>query len=94
MNNKIQEFSDRAKDSIPAGIYEPDAWIQEYNRRFAELIILECISHCGSQADKQNLRSTFGLPVESSTKYPAPEAYGSVETQYTRKYNLPENNKT
>ena len=94
MTDRIQKLADQAKLSIPAGMFEPDAWIREYNRRFAELIVTECVAQCGSQADKHNLRHYFGLPVESSTKYPAPEAYGSVETQYTRKYNLPENNKT
>ena len=93
MTDRIQELADQAKLSIPAGMYEPDAWIQEYNRRFAESIVTECIAQCGSQADKHNLRHYFGLPVESTVKYPAPAADGSVKSQYTREYNFPKKRK-
>ena len=38
----IQQLSTQAKDSIPKGMYSPDAWIEQYNQRFAELIVREC----------------------------------------------------
>jgi hypothetical protein len=48
---KIQELADQAKLSIPQGMYEPDAWIREYNRRFAELIVNECIDIAYREGD-------------------------------------------
>ena len=57
--------------------------------KFAQLIAEHCAQLCGSQADSRNLRYAFGLPVESQVKYPAPEAHGSVTSQYEREYNLP-----
>jgi hypothetical protein len=52
------------------------------------LIVKECISCVGSQADKAYLKKHFGLPVESDIIYPATDESWSVETQYKRKYNL------
>ena len=52
------------------------------------LIVKECISSVGSQADKAYLKKHFGLPVESDIIYPATDESWSVETQYKRKYNL------
>ena len=43
MTDRIQELADQAKDSIPPGMFEPDAWIREYNRKFAELIVKETL---------------------------------------------------
>ena len=54
----------------------------------AELVVKECISCVGSQADKAYLKKHFGLPVESDIIYPATDESWSVETQYKRKYNL------
>lgn len=51
MNKRIQELADQAKLSIPQGMYEPDVWIQEYNRRFAELIVNECIDIAYQEGD-------------------------------------------
>ena len=52
------------------------------------LIVRECISSVGSQADKAYLKKHFGLPVESDIVYPATDDSWSVETQYKRKYNI------
>ena len=57
-------------------------------QKFAELIVRECISSVGSQADKAYLKKHFGLPVESDVVYPATDESWSVETQYKRKYNI------
>ena len=72
--------------------------VQCYNKRinclqfdqemFAELIINECISCVGSQADKAYLKKHFGLPVESDIVYPAVEQSWSVETQYKKDLDL------
>jgi hypothetical protein len=48
------------------------------------LIVRECISSVGSQADKAYLKKHFGLHVESDIIYPAVEESWSVETQYKR----------
>jgi hypothetical protein len=55
------------------------------------LIVRECISSVGSQADKAYLKKHFGLQVESDIIYPATDESWSVETQYKRKYNLAPN---
>lgn len=62
-----------------------------FNKKFSDLIAEQCASMCMSQADRKNIRTAFGLPVESNIKYPGPEVSGSVKSQYQRKYNLPEN---
>jgi hypothetical protein len=53
------------------------------------LIVRECISSVGSQADKAYLKKHFGLPVESDIVYPATEESWSVKSQYNREYNFP-----
>jgi hypothetical protein len=88
MNKYVKEFAEQAKESVPAGL-PVERWIETYNQNLAELIIKECSSVCGSQADKKNILKRFGLPVESNVKYSAPEQYGSVMSQYDREYNLP-----
>jgi hypothetical protein len=42
-----------------------------------------------SQADRRNIRSAFGLTVESNIKYPGPEAKNSIESQYKPEINIP-----
>ena len=86
MNHKIKELS------LQAG-YLPDGfgighWDMPECKKFAELIVRECISSVGSQADKAYLKKHFGLPVESDIVYPATDESWSVETQYKRKYNI------
>ena len=49
---------------------------------------------CMSQADRKNLRRVFGLHVDSDVKYVAPDAHGSITSQYTRPYNLPKESKS
>jgi hypothetical protein len=70
-------------------IYMSDLWTGTA-RRFAEAIVEECATCCGSQADMRNIRKRFGLSVETNVKYPSSEAQGH-HSQYGRKYNIPEN---
>lgn len=42
MNTRIQELADQAKRQVPQGILSPDLWIEQYNQKFAELIVREC----------------------------------------------------
>lgn len=82
MNEQIKELLDKST-IVCMGIPEVN------QKQFAELIIQECIDCCGSQADRKNIRKRFGLPIESNVKYEAPEAHGSITSQYTREYNIP-----
>jgi hypothetical protein len=86
MNDPFKKIADETHFNI----YHSDLW-RGTARRFSEAIVEQCASMCMSQADRKNIRTAFGLPVESNIKYHGPEASGSVESQYQRKYNLPEN---
>jgi hypothetical protein len=87
MKERIKQLAEQAKASVPAGLLV-DEWIERYNQIFAELVVKECISCVGSQADKAYLKKHFGLQVESDIIYPATDESWSVESQYKRKYNL------
>ncbi len=63
---------------------------QHRMEKLAELVAEECAQICGSQADKKNIRRAFGLEVTSDVKYAGPEADNSINSQYTRKINLPQ----
>jgi hypothetical protein len=41
VNERIQQFAEQARTSVPAGL-DTAEWIAEYNRIFAQLIINEC----------------------------------------------------
>jgi hypothetical protein len=84
MKDTFKEIADRAHFNI----YHSDLW-SGTGKRFAEMIVKECASCCGSQADRRNILKRFGLAVESNIQYPGPEVHGSVTSQYTREYNLP-----
>ena len=88
MNKRIKLLAEQAG-------YLPDMfgighWDMPECKKFAELIIQECVECCGSQADRKNIRRHFGLPVESDVKYPGPDAHWSVTSQYSREYNIPD----
>ena len=89
MNERIiNQFEEKAKNYASNYEIGSPMWFHFYNKKFAELIVQECISSVGSQADKAYLRKHFGLPVESDVVYPATDESWSVETQYKRKYNI------
>jgi len=85
MNERIRQLWEQAAKTT-----QGDSWAEQtaFMERFAELIVRECISSVGSQADKAYLKKHFGLPVESDIVYPATDESWSVETQYKRKYNI------
>jgi hypothetical protein len=45
MTSDIEKFSKIAKESIPHGTLDVNAWIRAYNLKFTELIIQECIDN-------------------------------------------------
>ena len=90
MNHKIKELAVQSKlgsAEFGNGVQYYVA-TQETFEKFGELIVRECISSVGSQADKAYLKKHFGLQVESDIIYPATDESWSVETQYKRKYNI------
>jgi len=44
--NKLEGLSLKAKAAVPKGVLDPDKWIKEYNKNFAELIVQECLEAC------------------------------------------------
>jgi hypothetical protein len=101
MNQRIQDLIKQAGDYVnevytpPVRSKTPDkiwedghiGWNTLFNEKFAELIAEECARMCMSQADRKNIRSAFGLLVESSVKYKGPEPSNSIESQYNRTLN-------
>lgn len=80
---------DKITELLEKSTYEILGVPQVNQKEFAEYIVRECARICGSQADQRNILKHFNLEVESNIKYPSPELSGSVNSQYTRKYNLP-----
>lgn len=68
---------------------ELDSYARDAIIRVIEMAAQECADICMSQADRKNIRKSFGLPIESPVKYPGPEPYNSINSQYNREYNLP-----
>jgi hypothetical protein len=42
MNEIVNQLAEQAKASIPPGTLSVDQWIEQYNQKFAQLIINEC----------------------------------------------------
>jgi len=43
MNDRIATLAEEAKNAIPKDVFEPELWIEQYNRTFADLIVRECV---------------------------------------------------
>jgi len=84
MNERIKQLAEQCESF---GSWDNKTYSFD-KEKFAELIVRECISCVGSQADKAYLKKHFGLQVESDIIYPATDESWSVESQYKRKYNL------
>lgn len=50
MTDLIKELSDQAKASVPHGL-KVEIWIELYNKKFAELVVRECIKQARSVGD-------------------------------------------
>jgi hypothetical protein len=89
MNNKIKELAEQSFDIIKDNRGRVEYSADSYGiEKFAELIVRECISCVGSQADKAYLKKRFGLPVESDIHYPAGDSVEHMKSQYNRSLNL------
>ena len=51
MTDYVQQLADRAKKSVPHGL-APDKWIEVYNQKFAELIVVKCANIVWDEAEK------------------------------------------
>ena len=51
MKTLIKQLADKAKSQVPQGILSPELWIEQYNQRFAELIVRECVSISRTSTD-------------------------------------------
>jgi hypothetical protein len=65
MKTLIKQLADQAKSQVPQGILSPELWIEQYNQRFAELIVRECVlisrtSTDGFSAGRQ-MQEHFGV---------------------------------
>ena len=56
LEDKFEQLAAEANFNI----YHSDIW-RGTARKFAESVVRECVSCCGSQADKQNLLKHFGI---------------------------------
>jgi hypothetical protein len=62
MNKRIQELAEQARASVPPGLVVSE-WIQVYNQKLGELIVLEC----ANIADKERPNS-LGCGYITKTK--------------------------
>lgn len=68
MDELLKDFSDRARQSVPADL-PVDEWIKVYNKKFAEFVINECIDICEQGTQTQmtsagvatHIRQRFGV---------------------------------
>ena len=61
MSELVRRLAEQAKAQVPQGILSPDLWIEQYNQRFAELIVRECAEVCLEANDHKNILRHFGV---------------------------------
>ena len=61
MSDLIQQLAKQAKSQVPQGILSPELWIEQYNQKFAELIVRECAEICLEANDHENILRHFGV---------------------------------
>ena len=66
MNQRIQEFKDQAKASVPSGL-EPEQWLDIYHTKFAELIVRECMNICAER--EEDIRTRIRDERQAATAY-------------------------
>ena len=78
MNERIQQFAEQARTSVPAGL-DTVEWIERYNRIFAELIVQECISVIYKE---EKLPEGFIMPKSAMTlEHALKQHFGSKESR-------------
>lgn len=89
MKDVIEEIIYKAGLTAQGCWDELDDYARDSIYRAVQYAAVECADICMSQADKKNIRKSFGLPIESNIKYHGPEPSNSIESQYNRQINLP-----
>lgn len=64
MNDLITSLSDKARYSVPHGMLSPDAWIEYYNKKLAELVVLECVAIVEDAVDHREPASTYSNKIK------------------------------
>lgn len=88
MNEHVKKLADQCWSYRVDGALV-DGQLHFDTEKFARMVAEECAAICMSQADRRNIRQAWGIPVESSVKYPGVAAQNSVTSQYDRPFNLP-----
>ena len=64
MNELIKQLADQAKNQMPKDKLEVADWIEQYNQKFAELIVREC-ANVAAEHDAldiyEEIREHFGV---------------------------------
>ena len=42
--NRLLDLANEAKQAVPKGILDVNAWVEQYNKIFGELVVRECAS--------------------------------------------------
>jgi len=68
MNEQILEYAEQArlyaKSVFPHSIDDPTGWNYEYHKKFAELIVKECIRIPYDMWDKAELNADIAVKIE------------------------------
>jgi len=66
----VQELSDQAKQQVTQGL-DPAKWIEEYNLKFAQLVVDDCVSQLEASVEHYDLRASFSpqQTIQASIAY-------------------------
>ena len=54
----VQELSDQAKQQVTQGL-DPVKWIEEYNLKFAQLVVDACVKQLEASVEHYDIRASF-----------------------------------
>lgn len=65
MNERIKELAEQAEQAVswgnPNNYDDYNRAFDEWQEKFAELIVKECLVNCQSEMDKREIRKHFGV---------------------------------
>jgi hypothetical protein len=66
----VQELSLRAKQQVTQGL-DPVKWIEEYNLKFAQLVVDDCVKQLEASVEHYDLRASFSpqQTIQASIAY-------------------------
>jgi len=80
MNERIQQFAEQAKASVPAGLLVTE-WIERYNEIFAKLIVQECMTICKKHPSRDLDNGWFADAVAPHLVQQFEEHFGVEESK-------------